>query len=57
VAVINTKKLNPKNFNPPEKLINVGLFPQSLAVTPDGTHVWSADTGPQTSPGSRRVSV
>jgi YVTN family beta-propeller protein len=49
VAVINTKDLDPKNFNPPEKLINVGLFPQSLAVTPDGKQVWSADTGPQTS--------
>jgi YVTN family beta-propeller protein len=58
VAVINTKKLNPKNYNPAEKLINVGLFPQSLAVTPDGKQVWSADTGPQTSPASpSRVSV
>jgi YVTN family beta-propeller protein len=52
VAVINTKRLNPKSFNPAEKLINVGLFPQSLAVTPDGKQVWSADTGPQTSPAS-----
>jgi YVTN family beta-propeller protein len=49
VAVINTKKLDPKDFNPAEKLINVGLFPESLAVTPDGKQVWSADTGPQTS--------
>jgi YVTN family beta-propeller protein len=58
VAVINTKKLDPRNFNPAEKLINVGLFPQSLAVTPDGKQVWSADTGPQTSPASpSRVSV
>jgi YVTN family beta-propeller protein len=52
VAVINTKKLNPKNFNPAEKLINVGLFPESVAVTPDGKQVWSADTGPQSSPAS-----
>jgi YVTN family beta-propeller protein len=52
VAVIDTAKLDPRNFNPAEKLINVGLFPESLAVTPDGTQVWSADTGPQTSPAS-----
>lgn len=49
VAVISTTKLNPKNFNPAEKLVHVGLFPESLAVTPDGTQVWVADTGPQTS--------
>jgi YVTN family beta-propeller protein len=52
VAVINTKKLNPSNYNPAEKLIHVGLFPEDLAVTPDGKQVWVADTGPQTSPSS-----
>jgi YVTN family beta-propeller protein len=56
VAVINTRKLSPANYyNPAEKLIHLGaaLFPQDLAVTPDGTQVWVADTGPQTSPGSK----
>ena len=49
VAIINTKVLNPKNFTPAEKLIKVGLFPQDLAVTPNGKQVWVAETGPQTS--------
>jgi YVTN family beta-propeller protein len=52
VAVINTAKLNPSNYNPAEKLIHVGLFPEDLAVTPSGRQVWVADTGPQTSPSS-----
>ena len=49
VGIINTKILNPQNFNPAEKLIKVGLFPQDLAVTPNGKQVWVAETGPQTS--------
>ena len=49
VAVINTRNLDPKNYTPAEKLINVGLFPEALAVRPDGKQVWVADTGPQTS--------
>jgi YVTN family beta-propeller protein len=49
VAVIDTSKLSASNYNPAEKLINVGLFPQDLAVTPDGKQVWVAETGPQTS--------
>ena len=58
VAVIATSSLDPSNYNPPEKLINVGLFPQDVAVTPDGKQVWVAETGPQTSPSSpSRVSV
>ncbi len=52
VAVIDTKTLDPSNYNPAEKLINVGLFPQDLAVTPDGQQVWVAETGPQTSASS-----
>ena len=52
MAVIDTSNLDPKNYNPSETLINVGLFPQDLAVTPDGKQVWVADTGPQTSPSS-----
>lgn len=52
VAVIDAASLDPSNFNPPEKLINVGLFPQDLAVTPDGSQLWVAETGPQTSPWS-----
>jgi phospholipase C len=49
VAVIDSAALNPDNYaNPPETLIHVGINPQGLAVTPDGSHVWVADTGPQT---------
>jgi YVTN family beta-propeller protein len=49
VAVINAADLNPDNYaNPPETLIHVGFNPQGLAVTPDGSQVWVADTGPQT---------
>jgi phospholipase C len=52
VAVIDTATLNPSNYSPAETLINVGLFPQDLAVSPDGSQLWVADTGPQTSPSS-----
>ena len=52
VAVVDAATLDPSNYNPAEKLIDVGLFPQSLAVTPDGGQVWVAETGPQTSPSS-----
>ena len=49
VAVINAATLNPDNYaNPTETLIHVGINPQGLAVTPDGSQVWVADTGPQT---------
>jgi YVTN family beta-propeller protein len=50
VAVIDAANLNPDNYaNPPETLIHVGFDPQGVAVTPDGSQVWVADTGPQTS--------
>jgi YVTN family beta-propeller protein len=52
VAVINAAKLNPANYNPPETDIHVGLFPEELAVTPDGKQLWVANTGPQASPSS-----
>jgi YVTN family beta-propeller protein len=49
VAVIDAAKLNVKNYeNPAETLIHVGFDPQSLAVTPDRSQVWVADSGPQT---------
>jgi YVTN family beta-propeller protein len=49
VAVMNAADLNPDNYaTPPETLIHVGVNPQGLAVTPDGSQVWVADTGPQT---------
>ena len=51
VAVINAADLNVDNYeNPAETLIHVGFDPQGLAVTPDGSQVWVADTGPQTGP-------
>ncbi len=52
VGIIDTKVLDPKNVNPAEKLVNVGLFPEDLAITPDGKELWVAETGPQTSPGA-----
>src|SRR3984885_5526640 len=49
VAVIDAATLNPDNYaNPAETLIHAGINPQDLAVTPDGSQVWVADTGPQT---------
>jgi phospholipase C len=48
VAAIDISTLDATNYNPAETLIPVGLFPQALAVTPDGHQVWVADTGPQT---------
>jgi YVTN family beta-propeller protein len=58
VSVIDTATLDPSNYNPAETDIHVGLNPQALAVTPDGSQLWVADTGPQTSPSSpTRISV
>jgi phospholipase C len=58
VAVINDTDLTPSNESPSEDLIDVGLFPQGLAVSPDGKQVWVADTGPQTAEeGSSQVSI
>jgi YVTN family beta-propeller protein len=52
VAVINAANLHVHNYaNPAETIINVGVNPQNLAVTPDGSQVWVADTGPQTDTG------
>lgn len=51
VAVIDDTTLDPSNENPAETLINVGFNPQELAVTPDGSQLWVANTGPQTRPG------
>jgi len=49
VAVINAADLKVHNYaNPAETIIHVGSDPQGLAVTPDGSQVWVADTGPQT---------
>jgi YVTN family beta-propeller protein len=52
VAVIDAATLKPANYNPAEIDIHVGLFPQELAVTPDGNQLWVANTGPQTSQSS-----
>jgi YVTN family beta-propeller protein len=52
VAVINAATLSSSNDNPAETDINVGLFPEALALSPDGSQLWVADTGPQTSPSS-----
>jgi len=52
VSIINSATLNPKNYNPAETDIHVGINPGYLAVTPDGSQLWVADTGPQTGAGS-----
>jgi YVTN family beta-propeller protein len=52
IAVINAATLDPKNYNPAETDISTGTFPQDLAVTPDGSQLWVANTGPQTQPDS-----
>jgi YVTN family beta-propeller protein len=52
VAVINAAGINPETENQTETDINVGLFPSALAVSPDGSQLWVADTGPQTSASS-----
>jgi YVTN family beta-propeller protein len=49
VAVIDSAALDVNNYeNPAETLIQVGFNPENLAVTPGGSQVWVADTGPQT---------
>jgi YVTN family beta-propeller protein len=49
VAVVPVADLTVSNYeNPTETLIHVGFDPENLAVTPDGSQVWVADTGPQT---------
>ncbi|HZZ50083.1 MAG TPA: YncE family protein [Pseudonocardia sp.] len=58
VSVIDSSTLDPSNYNPAETDIHVGLNPQDLAVTPDGSQLWVADTGPQTAASSpTQVSV
>lgn len=49
VAAISASSLNPKTYSPTEQLVPVGLFPDELAIAPNGAQVWVADTGPQTS--------
>jgi YVTN family beta-propeller protein len=48
VSVIDTATLNPNDYNPAETDIHVGVNPQELAISPDGSQLWVADTGPQT---------
>ena len=52
VAVIDAAALNPENYNPAETNIHAGYDPGDVAVTPDGSQLWVADTGPQTGPSS-----
>jgi YVTN family beta-propeller protein len=49
VAAIDTTTLDPSNYNPAETLVPVGLMPEAIAVTPDGSEVWVTEAGPQTS--------
>jgi len=53
VAVMPIGTLTLSNYeNPAETLIQVGIDPTNLTVTPDGSQLWVADTGPQTGPSS-----
>src|SRR5580658_464022 len=52
VSIVDSATLDPKNYNPAETDIHVGINPDDLAVSPDGLQLWVADTGPQTGPGS-----
>jgi YVTN family beta-propeller protein len=52
VSIINAATLTQKNYNPAETDIHVGFNPDDLAVSPDGSQLWVADTGPQTGFGS-----
>ena len=52
VSIIDAATLNPNNYNPAETDIHVGIDPDDLAVSPDGSQLWVADSGPQTGPGS-----
>jgi YVTN family beta-propeller protein len=52
VSVIDAATLTQKNYNPAETDIHVGINPTDLAVSPDGSQLWVADTGPQIGPGS-----
>src|SRR3984957_5264453 len=49
VAVVPSQSLNPDDYvDTPETLIKVGVNPEGVAVSPDGSQVWVSDTGPQT---------
>jgi YVTN family beta-propeller protein len=49
VAVVPSQSLNPDDYvDTPETLIPVGVNPEGVAVSPDGSQVWVSDTGPQT---------
>jgi YVTN family beta-propeller protein len=57
VSVIDAATLTAKNYNPAETDIHVGFDPTGLAVTPDGSQVWVADSGPQTDSRLAGISV
>jgi YVTN family beta-propeller protein len=57
VSVINVATMTTKNYNPAETDIHVGWNPTGLAVSPDGTQLWVANTGPQTDSKLASISV
>jgi YVTN family beta-propeller protein len=57
VSVIDAATLTKSDYNPAEIDIHVGFDPTGLAVTPDGSQVWVADSGPQTDSGLTGISV
>ena len=49
LSIVPVADLTVDNYaNPTETLVPVGQDPEAVAVTPDGSQAWVADTGPQT---------
>ena len=57
VSVIDAATLTKSDYNPAETHIHVGWDPTGLAVTPDGSQLWVADSGPQTDSRLAGISV
>jgi YVTN family beta-propeller protein len=57
VSVIDEATMTTKNYNPAETDIHVGWDPTGLQVSPDGTQLWVANTGPQTDSKLASISV
>jgi YVTN family beta-propeller protein len=57
VSVIDAATLTEKNYNPAETDIHVGFDPTGLAVTPDGSQLWVANSGPQSDSTLAGISV
>ena len=57
VSVIDAATLTKSDYNPAETDIHVGFNPTGLAVSPDGSQLWVADSGPQAESSLAGISV